>query len=192
MLLNGISSRQSLGVGGVRYAYIAKMSDLDITFTEGTGGEAGSASTAAFALADGTVIDPGTSGNSPFKKYVFTVETSSSDAAQTGTPAQGSSVFAHTVNMTFHKKNAALRNEVQALAEDEVVVVMVDCNGYAELLGGQCGEGLHMTAGTTPSGVARGDLNGYTITLTANQAKAPYTVEETELTNINPDEPVGV
>jgi len=186
MILNGIASRQSLGVGGVRYAYIAKLADVAIEYTEGDGE---TPSTAAFTLADGSEITPGTGGNSPFKKYVFTIETSSSDAAQTGTPAQGSSVFAHTVNMTFHKKNAALRNEVQALAEDETVVVMVDCNGYAELLGGQCGEGLHMTAGTAPSGVAKGDLNGYTITLTANQAKAPYTVEDTELTAIDPNTP---
>lgn len=179
-ILNGVSKRQSLGVGGVRYALIAKLEDLNIEFNDN---DNTTDSTATFNLADGTPI---TSEVSPFKKYVFSVETSSTDATLAGTPAQGSSVFTHTVNMTFHKKNAALRNEVQALASDETIVVMVDCNGYAEVFGGQCGEGLYATAGTAPSGVAKGDLNGYTITLTANQAKAPYTVDETELTNIMP------
>lgn len=180
-ILQGIDNR-GVSTGGIRYALICKIEDVDITFTPGTGA---TASTATFELAGGSPITPATS---PFKKYAFTQDSSSGDAPQTGTPAQGSSVFAHTVNLTFNKKDAAIRNEVQLLADSETVIVLTDCNGYNELYGGQCDKGLYMTAGTAPSGVAGADLNGYVLTFTqASQSKLPFTVEDSELALIDPD-----
>lgn len=178
-ILNGVSRREDLGTGGVKYALIAQMDEVKITFINNTGS---TASTATFTLPDGSAI---TTENTPFKKYAFTVDTASSDAPQVGAPSMGSSIFTHTVNMTFHRKSAALRNEIQALTQKETVVVMIDSNGYAELLGGQNCEGLHATAASMSSGIAKGDLNGYTITLTNTQPKAPYTVESTELAKID-------
>ena len=178
-ILSGISKRE-ITAGGVQYALIAKMSDVAMAFVENTGS---TESTVTYTLADGSPI---TSGNTPFKRYAFTQETANGDAAQVGTPNQGTSVFTHTVNMTFHKRDAALRNEIQVLAKNELVLVLVDCEGYSEGYGGQCDKGLLMTAGTAPTGTAGADLNGYTTTLTATQKNMPYTVTSAHLAEITP------
>jgi hypothetical protein len=158
-ILAGIAKRPSLGTGGILTAYIVKLDDIsDYTQLGGT--------------ATITLSTPNT-----WLQYFFASETSSGDAPITGVPGQGTSYSTHTVNLTFAKKDAVLRNEVQALAQDELVIVLKDGDGYMEVYGGQDGEGLYLTAATAPTGAAKGDLNGYVLTLTANQAELPLTME---------------
>lgn len=179
-ILNGHITSGLDSFAGVGYALIALKSDIEIVFDDELG-------TVTITLSGGTAITP---INTPFKKYSFPNGTSNSGFSQAGNIGTGTNVFTHTVNMTFKKRNLFLRNEIQTLTESETIVVMLDCNGYAELLGGRCNKGLFTVTGTGDSGVAAADLNGYVINLSAEQSKSPMAVDEATLLTIDPDQAV--
>ena len=107
--------------------------------------------------------------------WVPTKETSSIACPLTGSPQTGTSVFAHTANMTFARTESVKRNQLAVMADSEVIVVAVERSGSAWCLGGldACSSGLDATGGDFTSGAAAGDLSGMTLVLTANMP-APF------------------
>jgi hypothetical protein len=76
--------------------------------------------------------------------------------------------------MQFSKTEASKRNAIAVLAEKSVVVIAEDNNGTFTMYGWD--RGLDQTEGTNPLGITAAELNGYTITLTGDQATLPYEV----------------
>jgi hypothetical protein len=69
----------------------------------------------------------------------------------------------------------AKRVEMSALAQNELVLVVKDANGKYWLLGKD--EPVMATAGEGVTGTARGDRNGYSITLQDTSLEMPYEVK---------------
>jgi hypothetical protein len=70
---------------------------------------------------------------------------------------------------------AARRKQLELVAKNRLVVFVQDNNDNIWMVGKA--DGAEVTAMTTATGVAKGDLNGYTITFTAEEAHKAYRLE---------------
>lgn len=73
--------------------------------------------------------------------------------------------YEQVLTMTFAKNEASKRNQVQLLGQGEVYAIVNDYNDKYFLLGEF--NGAELTGGSSQSGTALTDLNGWTLTLTA-------------------------
>lgn len=107
-----------------------------------------------------------------FWKYSLVRETSNATETITGNEQNGTLFFAQQVQIILNKKQAAVRNEVMLLAKNNLVIIAVENTGKAWLYGKT--QGLQLQAGTSETGTAWGDRNGYTLPFTGNEiALAP-------------------
>ena len=74
---------------------------------------------------------------------------------------------------TFQGLNKDLQVQLSLLAKSRTLVFIEDYNGNIKLMG--LTNGAYGSAGTAVTGAAKGDLNGYTIELTAEEKDyAPF------------------
>jgi hypothetical protein len=83
----------------------------------------------------------------------------------------GTLFYTHTVEMTLGKLDNDKKVELEQLAKTRVVVFVRLFDDKIMMIGRQ--DGCFLTAGTFSSGKARADLNGYQITLTAEEPNQP-------------------
>jgi hypothetical protein len=104
------------------------------------------------------------------KFWVYQMEKSDADFTETLTSSvdNGTAFYQQVLNATLKKMTAAQRNNLEKLAKNRVMVIVKDRNGLYWIAGRT--NGLDMTAGTTQTGRAFGDLNGHTLTLTGMEA----------------------
>lgn len=153
--LQGIPRGYEKGSAGIKYVLVGKYQDITVTQD--------ASANASFKAGDGsTALAAGT-----FKKYNMLKQTSSWTDAGTSNPQAGTIVYAPTVTLVFGRNEALKRQELAVMGKNELVVVAVDQNDYAAVLGGV--NGLDLTSGTMQSGTALGDLSGLTITLTGSE-----------------------
>lgn len=79
----------------------------------------------------------------------------------------GTTFWEQALNITLKKKDVTTNKEVKLLSYGRPHIVVVDYNGNANLVGLE--HGAEVTGGTIVSGAAMGDLNGYTLTFTAQE-----------------------
>jgi hypothetical protein len=70
---------------------------------------------------------------------------------------------------------AARRKQLELVAKNRLVVFVQDNNNNIWMVGKV--DGAEVTAASTSTGTAKGDLNGYTITFTAEEANKAYRLE---------------
>ena len=87
----------------------------------------------------------------------------------------GTIFYTQTVTATFHKLSAPRRKQLELIAKNRLVVFVLDNNNNIWLVGKV--DGAEVTAASTATGTAKGDLNGYTLTLTAEEANKAYRLE---------------
>lgn len=87
----------------------------------------------------------------------------------------GTTFFEQVVNLTFPKLTKEDNKELKLMAYGRPYVFIETYNGGVMLVGRE--NGADVTAGTAVTGAAMGDLNGYTLTLTANEITLPNFVE---------------
>lgn len=80
----------------------------------------------------------------------------------------GTLYFETTITLTFPKLDVVTQKQIKLLAAGNPKVVLGDNNGNYFLFGKD--RGCSVTGGTIVSGVALGDLSGFTLTLTAQEA----------------------
>jgi len=90
--------------------------------------------------------------------YVETVNTSRDN---------GTTFFSQVLSLQLKKLTAEATKELKLLAYGRPKIVVADRNGNAFLVGRL--EGADMTAGTITTGVAYGDLSGYTMEFTGQE-----------------------
>jgi 7-cyano-7-deazaguanine synthase in queuosine biosynthesis len=90
--------------------------------------------------------------------YVETVNTSRDN---------GTTFFSQVLSLQLKKLTAEATKELKLLAYGRPKIVVADRNGNAFLVGLQYG--ADMTAGTITTGVAYGDLSGYTMEFTGQE-----------------------
>jgi len=83
----------------------------------------------------------------------------------------GTVFYTHQLQFTLGKLSVAKRNEIEILAKAKVMVFVEMNDGQTMVLG--YGTGAFMTAGTFQSGATFGDLQGYQITITADEQNQP-------------------
>ena len=142
--LSGIKSVCEGSIGGIKRVLIALYQDNIYTMS----GE--------------TVV--GVASATTWYAYDFKPQVSNFTSTLTKTDAGG--VYVETdINLVFARMNAVKRIEMNALALDDMAVVVIDNNGEYHAFG----RWLPVTtsAGTGETGTAYGDSNQYTVTLHA-------------------------
>jgi hypothetical protein len=117
-------------------------------------------------------------GTPEFFKY----ELKGSANTYTGTPTKdinnGTSFFAQSAAVQFPKLDKKTHKEIKLLLWASPTVAFEDYNGNTFIMGLE--NQADVTGGSVVTGGARGDLNGYTLTLTAEEA-APANFLESDL-----------
>lgn len=133
-------------IGGVKEIYFGKFSDFsgEVTFDATTG--------EVEALPEATVY-----------KYVPHRNTASWTEETTANQDNGSIFWTNTVTLSLKKLTQKKQKELQALAFGRWVAFVRDQNDDIWMVG--YNEGLLVSGGNGQTGQAKGDLNGYVITL---------------------------
>lgn len=108
-------------------------------------------------------------------KYICPKHTGNFSEEVASSVENGTIFYTQTVAATFFKLSAARRKELELMAKNRLVVFVQDNNDNIWMIGK--GDGAEVTAMTTVTGTAKGDLNGYTITFTAEEAHKAYRLE---------------
>ena len=146
------------GIGGIKAIYLQQLADFQTGVSvDGTSGEIDGLSTASiyqFTL--------------PKHTGSFTEEVASS-------VENGTIYYTQTVTATFFELSAARRKQLEIIAKNRLVCFVLDNNNNIWMVGKV--DGAEVTAMSTATGVAKGDLNGYTLTLTAEEKNKAYRLE---------------
>jgi len=158
---NGISLDCRDSQGGVLYAYIAN-GPVD-SFTE----------------TDGLISAITVGGVAPtFFKFEFPKQTASFTETVNASTENGTVFYTQELSMVFNKMEAAKRNQLQLLAQNqELLVVVKDGNGKFWSVGIE--RGAVLSAGTNTTGVEYGSRNGMELTLQGLEASPSYEVDAT-------------
>lgn len=87
----------------------------------------------------------------------------------------GTTVFEQVLELTLKKLTVADHSEIKALAWGRPIVIVKDNNDNCFLAG--VDHGMELTGGTIATGSAKGDLSGYTLTLTGMEQAPAYFLE---------------
>lgn len=140
--------------GGIKNLYILSGS---ITSTAGTEG-----------------LITAITGSGTFYKFELFRQTSNYSETINSTPENGTVFYEQSVTAVFFKLQSATRNKVKVLAQNPDLKIVVETNNGATDGVGQfflIGEdtGAQLVNGTSATGTAFGDLNGYTLTFTSQE-----------------------
>ncbi len=116
---------------------------------------------------DTGIITSITSGSNKFYQFVPNKYSSNWSETVTTDVKNGSVVNVQNVVGVFSKNEAAKRNQIKLLAQNEFYVIVQDANDKYWLLGEQ--NGCDLATGAMNSGTALADLNGWTVTLVGNE-----------------------
>jgi hypothetical protein len=171
-LTNGFLLDCNEGVGGVKEVLIANWTPFQ----------------------SGVVITPTVGGDEFITELpvadVFRFQPNRNTGALTITPTpnleNGTLYYVQTVEFTLGKLDTFKRTQLQLLSKAKVAVFVRLYDDQILMVGRT--DGAFLTAGTYQSGKAKGDLNGYQITLTAEEPNQPdfleqYATNETPFTN---------
>jgi len=147
--------------GGIEKIFIANGPVESITETSGTI----------------TAITVGGSALTPSDFFEFEVPRQTSSFTETINVSNenGTVFYDQALTMIFNKMEASKRDQILLLSQNnEMVVVFKDNNGKYFSVGVE--RGAYMTAGTSVSGVAYGDRNGYELTISGMEEQPSFEV----------------
>ena len=147
--------------GGIEKIFIANGPVESITETSGTI----------------TAITVGGSALTPSDFFEFEVPRQTSSFTETINVSNenGTVFYDQALTMIFNKMEASKRDQILLLSQNnEMVVVFKDNNGKYFSVGVE--RGAYMTAGTSVSGVAYGDRNGYELTISGMEEQPAFEV----------------
>lgn len=86
----------------------------------------------------------------------------------------GTTFVRSELTLVFHKMDTSKRLEISALAIGNMAMIVKDANGKYWFLGKD--EPVTMASGTSQTGVAKGDKNGYDVVLACEGRQEPWEV----------------
>lgn len=164
-VLNGLARDCQPSMGGIVEALAINKEYIDAVIVE-----------------EGVISEISLSGEEKFKAFHFARNTGSMTSTYTIDPATGVRYVTTELVLQFNRMETAKRVEMSALAQNELVLVVKDANGKYWLLGKD--EPVMATAGEGVTGTARGDRNGYSITLQDTSLEMPYEVKAEIVTDL--------
>jgi len=156
--LSGIS-RDCLGSnGGIKAVWLANWDNV-----------------ASLTESSGAITAITMSNSEKFKKYEFPRNTSSMTSNYAVNAENGTSYVETDLVMVFNRMSTSKRLEIVAMAQGLLAAFVEDNNGNIWYLGHDYP--LTINAGSGESGTARGDRNGYSVTLRdeSNELPMPFT-----------------
>jgi len=116
--------------------------------------------------------------------YEFIPNKNSSDYVQTiqGNVENGSIGYEQTITMKFGKNEQTKRNTVMLLGSTRVVIIVEDRNGKYWLMGEK--SGCDLTGGTSGSGKAISDMNGWELIFTSTEPLPAREVSSTIISGL--------
>jgi hypothetical protein len=160
------------GVGGIKETYIIETENISaVTETSGI--------VTAITKATGK----------RFWKYKLVRETSNATETITGSEANGTLFYAQQVQLIINRRQASVRNEIMLLAKNRLTLVVVENqldsttgNNRAWLYGRV--DGLLLNSGTSDTGTAWADRNGYTLPFAGNEVELAPEVQYSVLATL--------
>lgn len=143
------------GIGGIKEVYIIELANVsEITETSGV--------VTAITKESGK----------RFWKYSLVRETSNTTETLNGNEQNGTFYVTQQVQIILNKRQASVRNEIMLLAKNNLIIIAVDNavpgqTAKAWMFGKT--QGLILAQGTSDSGTAWADRNGYTLPFTGNE-----------------------
>lgn len=179
IVLNGITMDCQGSMGGIKSVWIARYQDLaDITV----------APVSASDDRDGEITNITLKADAEWKKYDFRKETGSLTSEQVIDETTGVNYFNNNLSLVFTKMETAKRVELTALSVGQVICIVLDSNGKYWFLGKD--DYVSATAGGAQTGVAKGDQNAYTLTLSTASETYPYEIAKASAEKIVNNQPV--
>jgi hypothetical protein len=154
LISGGIACGCENNLGGISEIYVIDFCSIN-TITTGTG---------SF---DGVVTAISTTASACFYEYCFNKNTSSLTEQAIVSIENGSLFYQQIATVVIPRREVAKRNALAMLMQKNLGVIVKDQNGLYWLIGEQ--NGVNVTDVNSTSGVVKGDLNGYTITFTAEE-----------------------
>ena len=164
--LAGIGFECKDAVGGIVEAYIADINDVT-TITDTAD------KVTAITMA----------GTKKYHTYKFRKQTGSVNSTINTDVNAGTTWYQTDVVLQFTKMETSKRVEISALATNQVSIIVKDSMGKFWLVGTKESP-AELTAGSTATGTALGDLNGYNITLSEMGPELPMEVDEDTVASI--------
>lgn len=94
----------------------------------------------------------------------------------------GTTFVRSELTLVFHKMDTSKRLEISALAIGNMAMIVKDANGKYWFLGKD--EPVTMDSGTSQTGVAKGDKNGYDVVLACEGREEPWEVTAAAMQSI--------
>lgn len=150
-------------VGGIKSVRFASLSDWE-------------AQTPVYASGVVTVTPVG----NVFWKYEQLKETSSLTETINSSPQNGTVYYSPEVTVVLSKLAATTRNEIQLLAQNRLVAIIETNQEVPTYFVVGVTTGLEVSAGTSATGTAYADLQGYSITLSGMEAASMFNISKTD------------
>lgn len=97
-------------------------------------------------------------------------------------PKMGTVTFTSTMTFTLFNLSSSKNTQLELLMSKPLVVIYQDNNDVYHVLG--ITNGAEVTAVQRATGVDKQDMNGYTITITAEEGVFPYEVQSSVVTGL--------
>jgi len=146
------------GIGGIKAIFLQQLADFQ------TG-----------VVINGTSEEVEELPTASIYQYTLPKHTGSFTEEVASSVENGTIYYTQTVNATFFKLTAPRRKQLELIAKNRLVVFVQDNNDNIWMVGKI--DGAEVTAMSTATGTAKGDLNGTTITFTAEEAHKAYRLE---------------
>jgi len=150
-------------IGGIKSVRFASLSDWE-------------AQTPVYASGVVTVTPVGNA----FWKYEQLKETSSLTETINSNVQNGTVYYTPEVTVVLSKLAATTRNEIQLLAQNRLVAIVETNQEVPTYFVVGVTTGLEVSAGTSATGTAYADLQGYTITLSGMEAAPMFNISKTD------------
>jgi uncharacterized membrane protein len=149
-IIEGVTLDCRQGAGGIKKLYLTEFANVS-SITSSSG------SVSAITMVAG-------------KKF-WTVEVELEDAQfdenATVSIENGTTFYEQSLTFSVYKMTAKNRNIVRLLTQNRLMVIVQDADDVYHLAGET--RAMHLTTGTSSTGKAMGDKNGYSITLTGKE-----------------------
>ena len=144
-------------MGGVKNIYFAQHEDLTITHT------------------DGSVSQIAGAGGYSAGYYRYKIPKGQASMVETinASTENGTVFYEGAINLKLHKLTLNDRNEIKLLAQNRLIVFVElyqQTGGKNDVWAFGVENGCELTAGTSNSGAAFGDMNGYDLTFTSQES----------------------
>lgn len=124
--------------------------------------------------------DSDITGDTVFYEYFVMDEAASLTSTLNVNNQSGVRYYSNVLSATFVRMRPEKHIEMMALANEKLIVIVEDNNGYFWVL-----QNASATAETAQSGQATDDLSGYQIEVTSRSGELPFQIEESNLPAID-------